>query len=1702
MTELDGFITYLQHYFHTHQLTKWSSPKVYSLYRDYCSNHDIKSPLGKVIFFRSLDQSKIFCRIQRNKYVQWNESSIDDLPRPKKEVQPIVSTILQSRTPNYLQCHDVIRPSPWNNTLTDCIDIITEQWTPSHIIHLADLHLKPNQRHEEYETFFQQWEQQLRSLVISSNESWLKDAMIVLVGDIADSFESIRPETQLLLHRFFSLCSQLVPHTVLITGNHDMAEQNLSLLDVLVSPTLGLDPTKFHYLRYSGLYQFGRTLFSVSSLVDQYFITRSDIPDTLLSTHSIHHVIALYHGALVGAKMNQYRCVEEPSGTSSRYRNKKDFKGFDAVLLGDIHIPQQIGKKPPIYYAGSPLEVKYDERLYQHGFYIWNIPSSSSSPLSSEYPIRIPQPTFYPIPNDYEWTEIHIDSSKWINQKDIEQKGWVPYPKIRYHIKSILPPSYTILEKIKESISHSLRQQHPHGYLTEWKKYQPPRRSTQLTSSDEKHPTNLQCDDEKTNQTKEEDISLSIMNPEKFFHQYLSELNEANQLIPSHKKDLFNDPEYTIQSELETIHKSYLSRLGTPSSFDYTETKGEWMPLRLWFVGLFNFTEPISISLEDGLTLITAENMAGKTSLLKSLLCSIWGYVPNQDLRFCIHQTIRQFHSYIELSLNGQRYTIERKGNLTKDGKVKTKPPQFKVHFSSSSSSSSSTTISTKNTFTLLNENSKVTTEKKIQSYFGTCEQFVRHNLMSPKIGIQSTIMELKPKELKEHIISVFQLNFLDILQQENSSQKQTMRDAFHQSEMKWMTLQQERDTIQQKIHTLQEECSPLSLTQVKQHIKTLSNDVEKQYQYYEQIWKSVHNLLQRREQIYDELKQFPSWKQLNQEYQKYYSKSLELLDYWDTSDNQPIPCSPSSEQFKELCEKYEHSQQKYMDISSQQNYHIQWIQEWFNPKRNKNKNIIKTKDIRKYKQWKRKQTTEMVDISSLRQQWIIWFKKEHEIQDKINSLSTEHHHLKMNEDEIDNAILQLSEEELRHMIKERRQKQEQRRHDMTRIETQLQSKDISMDICPSLTTLQENSHSLITSLHEIIPNATWWNEPFWSSFQSIDTMTYEDCDLIQSKLQQLCHSYQEKCIRIEQLQNKQTSEKYQSYMDDDNGDKENRTDDPPLWWIWSFDTYQEPKGTPQDYYHQFYQSLPTIPNKRETKHSSEKECRRQRKKLQRKYKEYETNLHLGTSFFQYNPNQIDSWYRIIEEGTWSFFQQSSQEKKNLLTFLTHTKHVLQRQSYQEQMNKLQENIQLLDKEYEDWKWNRNYVDPIHEEYYTKTKINQRIENTYTYLLTMNQHQMEKCVHSIKKIMETVLYPFKIYHWKTQWNILSKQQKEEETYLQQMEYHMREKQLSSYRTHIIDIQKKKKKLRHILLGHLDWLQTQNEIHKTYTTTLQKEIDFHRCFHEREYARVQLERYQQKKEQYNCLTEDLFQRDNPSHVYDIWNQMNETLQYYQVRYTQWKQYHEQYKSLSTSLVETKKEYQNIQHQRHLIYLYEDLFLRKGGVKERYMYQVFDLICSHVNRFIHYMIPYRLCYGNISGKSSEGFYLQYEPSDTDVLSISQDTLPMKTEVGYSNLSGFESCVLELIVKNVLNYSSSHLKCRFFAMDEVMDCFDHDHFRHFLRTFTNAFGRLSYDKAFLITHRTVSDQGFRHWVLDQGVIHSWNTNLNDKKKEKKKK
>lgn len=213
------------------------------------------------------------------------------------------------------------------------------------------------------------------------------------------------PEVIEMTQTFLTKLADMLP-TLLIPGNHDANLNNPSRLDALSPIVNALKHTNLHYLKNDGVWSMGGISFSHSSVFGE---SKEIIPSEEVSGD---YKIALYHAPVDKVKTEYGFEIE------NKNVNVDSFNGYDLVLLGDIHVPNQsLNSEGTIKYVGSTIMQNHSEAKYpEHGILVWDVQTKESE--------------FVPIHNDYGYITVDVESGNIVGNPTIPNK-----PRMRVRVK-------------------------------------------------------------------------------------------------------------------------------------------------------------------------------------------------------------------------------------------------------------------------------------------------------------------------------------------------------------------------------------------------------------------------------------------------------------------------------------------------------------------------------------------------------------------------------------------------------------------------------------------------------------------------------------------------------------------------------------------------------------------------------------------------------------------------------------------------------------------------------------------------------------------------------------------------------------------------------------------------------------------------------------------------------------------------------------------------------------------------------------------------------------------------------------------------------------------------------------------------------------------------------------------------------------------
>lgn len=254
--------------------------------------------------------------------------------------------------------------------------------------------------------------------VLDSTAKSLQERMpdyIVLAGDIFEHYETTDDERLIYTSFINQLLKIPAVHIIVIDGNHDIRHKNFSIFDgiqnaaktnVLMSLNDAIDNSQYHYSPYATVYEFQDAVFGCWSELARYCQEYGKMSPWSGQTYEGKAVFDVYHGTVAGAK-----------DMGSGYQPEPDNVSFQApvALLGHIHMHQVLKVNDTwCVYPSSLLIRNFAEGArYDANGEVYNYCSSHGYCMiegSNIEFIPIVQPTKYvTLVVDATWTKEHFD---------------------------------------------------------------------------------------------------------------------------------------------------------------------------------------------------------------------------------------------------------------------------------------------------------------------------------------------------------------------------------------------------------------------------------------------------------------------------------------------------------------------------------------------------------------------------------------------------------------------------------------------------------------------------------------------------------------------------------------------------------------------------------------------------------------------------------------------------------------------------------------------------------------------------------------------------------------------------------------------------------------------------------------------------------------------------------------------------------------------------------------------------------------------------------------------------------------------------------------------------------------------------------------------------------------------------------------------
>jgi len=188
------------------------------------------------------------------------------------------------------------------------------------IVHLSDIHLRTYQYHDIYEEQFSKFINQITTQLKDYEYNQIR---IVITGDLFHQKINISNEQLIIMSNFLKELSE-IGKVIIIPGNHDFLENNMSRLDSITPMIEMINNDNIIYFKNSGVYEDDNINWVVYSL---YQHNRRPEFERL---NDGKKYVGLFHGPIQGFT------------TDTGYKfddgyDKINFRDCDIVLCGDIH---------------------------------------------------------------------------------------------------------------------------------------------------------------------------------------------------------------------------------------------------------------------------------------------------------------------------------------------------------------------------------------------------------------------------------------------------------------------------------------------------------------------------------------------------------------------------------------------------------------------------------------------------------------------------------------------------------------------------------------------------------------------------------------------------------------------------------------------------------------------------------------------------------------------------------------------------------------------------------------------------------------------------------------------------------------------------------------------------------------------------------------------------------------------------------------------------------------------------------------------------------------------------------------------------------------------------------------------------------------------------------------------------------------------
>ena len=187
------------------------------------------------------------------------------------------------------------------------------------IIHISDIHIRTNQLHDLYHNQFQTFLGDVKEKLLQFS---FDEIRFVITGDLFHQKITISNEQLLLSSWFFNELTK-IGKLVIIPGNHDFLENNISRVDSITPLVELLKNPSILYYKDKGVYDDDNIKWVVYSLYQH-----NERPE--FKKEDGFKYVGLFHDPIQGMTTDMGYSFDDAY-------DKLNFIGCDIVLCGDIH---------------------------------------------------------------------------------------------------------------------------------------------------------------------------------------------------------------------------------------------------------------------------------------------------------------------------------------------------------------------------------------------------------------------------------------------------------------------------------------------------------------------------------------------------------------------------------------------------------------------------------------------------------------------------------------------------------------------------------------------------------------------------------------------------------------------------------------------------------------------------------------------------------------------------------------------------------------------------------------------------------------------------------------------------------------------------------------------------------------------------------------------------------------------------------------------------------------------------------------------------------------------------------------------------------------------------------------------------------------------------------------------------------------------